>query len=163
MLGLKQESSFPVFFIQTYNKCVHRENVRHTVFFLEAVQSFRTVNSLGRLSASLIEEVIRSHPAVVLLCAAKSEFCSVHFFFFWSRRPLYIPECLPCGLSFVFCLFLFSPECLSARPYCSPLKQTFEQGTPCTKYCGKPDTDITWSWWSNGYLTVGDCGQKGGV
>lgn len=75
----------------------------------------------------LIEEVIRSHLAVVLLCAAKSEFCTVHFF--WSR-PLpfiYLKACPAGSLLFSLCFFSVPSVCPLHLPKHSPSKQTFEQ------------------------------------
>lgn len=47
----------------------------------------------------------RSHPAVVLLCAAKSEFCSVHFFFFFGLGLpfIYLNACPAGSLLFSVC------------------------------------------------------------
>lgn len=66
---------------------------------------------------------------MVLLCAVKSEFCTVHFFFFWSR-PLpfiYLKACPAGSLLFSLCFCSVPSVCPLHLPKHSPSKQTFEQ------------------------------------
>lgn len=75
----------------------------------------------------LIEEVIRSHLAVVLLCAVKSEFCTVHFFLGLGLSPLYTWKL---ALRALFCFLYVSVQSQMFVRYIypnSPSKQTFEQ------------------------------------